>query len=180
MLSPRTPCSRSVVDAAARIARRTVGSGASLSRRRVRGALTWSRSRIVGGEVVREPFANTLGGQTVVGQVIVVCAARAGPVARRPTARPSSQAGLGERSSPRTRSWLCRVSTGSVCKSANETSANRSSPTRLRKSIARRTASTQLSTCSAPSSLASLRSLLQLRTYWIRLHTEPITLAGSR
>ena len=73
--SPRTPCSRNVVDAAARISLRTSGSGLSLSRRRVRGALAASRGCIVGGEVVGEPLANTLGGQAVVGQVVIVCAA---------------------------------------------------------------------------------------------------------
>src|SRR5262249_40608604 len=81
MLSPRTPCSRRVVDAAANISRRTVGSGPSLSRRRVRGAVTRSACRIVGSEVVRKPLANALAPAAIVGQAIVGCAAGAGPVA---------------------------------------------------------------------------------------------------
>src|ERR1700744_4710661 len=84
MLSPRTPCSRRAVDAAARISRRTAGSGPSLSRRLVRRAPVGSASCVIGGQVISKPLANAFRCQAVVGQSIVVYTARAGFMGRCP------------------------------------------------------------------------------------------------
>ena len=88
-LRPRTPCSRTRFRCRSQDRAAHIGVGCELVA--PARSSVGSCARVVGAEVLREPFADGLGRQAVVGQVVVVCTAGARLVVARPTARPSER-----------------------------------------------------------------------------------------